>query len=86
VASDHLHTHSYDPKTLSALYAAFDRAWKLVEIETDARYREAARYKIAVAIMGLAREGEADIERLAAHAVARTRHPTVRIQLVRRQA
>jgi hypothetical protein len=65
---------SFDPETLRVLYAAFDRAWKLVEAETEVGNRNAVRDTIASALIGLAQFGETDIERLAAYAVARSRH------------
>jgi hypothetical protein len=73
VANQHLSTHSFDPKALSSLFAAFDRAWKRVELDTDANDRNAVRNRVALAILGLAAAGETDVERLTAHAVARAR-------------
>lgn len=73
MANDHPSTHSFDPKTLSSLFAAFDCAWKRVEIDTDASDRNVVRNRVALAILGLAAAGETDVERLAAHAVARAR-------------
>jgi hypothetical protein len=63
--------HSFDPETLSALYDAFDGAWKLVEGRTDAGSRDAIREGIALTIIALAKSGERDVERLMAWAVAR---------------
>jgi hypothetical protein len=65
--------HSFDPETLSALYDAFDGAWKLVEGRTDASTHDAIRDGIALTIISLAKSGETDVERLMAWAVARAR-------------
>jgi hypothetical protein len=65
--------HSFDPATLRVLYAAFDRAWKVVEAETVVSNRNAARETMALALIGLAHFGETDVERLTAYAVARVR-------------
>jgi hypothetical protein len=65
---------SFEPETLRLLYAAFDRAWKLVEADIDVGDRNAVRDTIALALIGLAQSGEMDIERLTANAVARARH------------
>jgi uncharacterized protein (DUF1800 family) len=65
--------HSFDPATLRVLYAAFDRAWKVVEAETVVSNRNAARETMALALIGLGHFGETDVERLTAHAVARVR-------------
>jgi hypothetical protein len=65
--------HSFDPETQSALYDAFEGAWKLVEGRTDASSHDAIREGIASTIIALAKSGETDVERLMAWAVARAR-------------
>ena len=80
MASARRSTHTFDPTTLSLLFAAFDRAWKRVEVDTGARDRNVVRNRVALAILGLARAGETDVERLAAHAVI---HAAPRLTLLR---
>ena len=70
----HFSKHSFDPVTLRVLYAAFDRAWNVVEAETDVSNCSAVRDTMALALIGLAKFGETDIERLTAYAVASARH------------
>ena len=65
--------HSFDPENLRVLYAAFDRAWKVVEADTVVGNRNAARDTMALALIGLAQSGETDIQRLTAYAVAQAR-------------
>jgi hypothetical protein len=65
---------SFEPETLRVLCAAFDRAWKLVEAETDVGSRNTVRDTIALVLIGLAQFGETDIERLTAYAVGRARY------------
>lgn len=66
MAHHELSAHSFDPKTLSALYAAFDDAWKLIEGGTDANKRDAVRERMALTIIALAKVGETDVGRLTA--------------------
>jgi hypothetical protein len=70
VALHHL-IGSFDPKTLSAVCAAFDEAWKVVADEVDPSNRDAVREKMALAIIARAKGGETDVARLTACAVAR---------------
>jgi hypothetical protein len=65
--------HSFDPENLRVLYAAFDRAWKVVEAETVLGNRNTVRETMALALIGLAQFGVTDVERLTAHAVAQAR-------------
>ena len=57
--------HSFDPETLSVLYAAFDQAWA----EIDHHFRgtlemEAARLRLANAILAVAEQGSQNSEDL----------------------
>lgn len=71
MAHDQFSAHSFDPTTLSILYAAFDSAWKKVELSTDARNKEAVRNAVALAIVDRAKTGQRDPVRLATYAIAR---------------
>ena len=72
-----LRKHSFDPVTLGLLYQAFDRAWSLVEAETNASNRDAVRDTIALVLIDLAKDGERDVDRLTACAAAGARRGLV---------
>ena len=62
---------SYDPKTLKALWKAFDDAWEQVRPQISKRPEaiEAARMKLAEIVIGMARNGTRDAQALTDAAV-----------------
>jgi hypothetical protein len=62
---------SYDPEQLKALRKAFDDAWERIAPEVSVRLPalEAARMKLADIVLGLAKTGNLDPQRLADAAV-----------------
>jgi hypothetical protein len=62
---------SYDPEQLKALRQAFDDAWERIapDVSTRPTAIEAARLKLAEIVLGLAKNGNLDPQRLADAAV-----------------
>lgn len=62
---------AYAPEDLSAIYAAYDAAWALIEGQfVSAIARDSARYRLATIILSVAKMQIADIESINAIALA----------------
>ena len=70
--------HSFDPKTLSILYAVFDDAVAELDADITDVNRHRIHTAVAKAIVDLAKSGQLDANQLKRYAVAQGRSALVR--------